>query len=169
MIEIIRHNKELPDYAKAFEHVFPGNYFQATRKGSFLDYAVFFFVAALDFNYVSSIMLPDPDDINNFIHRIPFTDPTQLMINHYLGKATKLLNIPAPGFLKAAIQEGEIFGGTIETQTSLSSRGIGRRNVLVTGVMNEERQPVALLAHRILKKSSVSQTDVFVKSRLIQV
>jgi len=167
MIEAFRHLKELPIYVRAFEHVFPGNNFQFVRKGSPLEYAVFFLVAALDFNYVSSIMLPNDDKMFDFIHRIPFIDPSRLTISHYLGKATKLLNIPAPNYLKSALMEGEIFGGTIETKTSLSSRGIGGKNVLVTGVMDDKRKPIALIAHKVFKKSALNKTSDYIKSTLI--
>lgn len=153
MIEAFHHLKELPIYIRAFEHVFPGSLYQNVRKGSPMEYLAFFLVAALDFNYVSSIMIPHDDKMFDFIHRIPFADPSRLTVSHYLGKTTKLLNITTPTYLRSTLSDGEIFGGTIETKTSLSSRGIGKTIVLVTGVMNEKKQPSALIAHKVLKKS----------------
>lgn len=159
MVEIIKQNKEKPIYIQAFEHVFPGNKFESARRGSLLEYLVFIATAITDYNYVSSIMVPSPD-AGNLIHRIPFEEPSQLMINYYLGKTTKLVFNHAPTGLTSTLQENEIIGGTIETRSSIPSIGVGGSVIWVTGVMNQEKLPKALIAHRFFKRATPSPRNL---------
>ena len=71
MLEIKKHHKEIPTCVTAFEHVFPGNKFENSKKGSPLEYLIFFATALMDFNYVNGIIIPD-SDAGSLIHRIPF-------------------------------------------------------------------------------------------------
>lgn len=152
MFEIKKFPKEIPIYVTAFEHVFPGNKFINTRKGSPLEYLTFFATTLMDYNYVNGIIIPDPD-AGSLIHRIPFENPSQVMINYYLGKATKLVSNYSPSVSLIEILGGNvILGGTIETRSSIPSLGMGGNVVWVTGVMNEENQPKDLIAHKFFKK-----------------
>jgi len=150
MFEIKKLLKEVPVCITAFEHVFPGNKFETARKGSPLEYLFFLTTALMDYNYVNGIIIPDSDA--DLIHRIPFKNPSQVMINYYLDKTTKLVhNFPSTDLIKILDGDG-ILGGTIEARSSIPSLGMGGNVVWITGVMNEKKQPKALIAHKFLKR-----------------
>lgn len=134
--------------ALAFEYIFPGMSFLNAKKGSFLEYGSIFLNFAYNAHFLNSTIFTNGKQ-NNYLRRIPFEDPSQLMIEYYLWQAKELSKSLRSSFLKGFLSDGEILGGTVEVDTIPIPVIKKSERVTLTGVLGLDHKPKALLAYKI--------------------